>query len=113
MKPDCKTCYFRSGDTCDMCDEGGVLAVNNHGKKIKDVVRCNVYRGEVMKEVQFKAYIEEKNYFNHLDKLKKEIVNVCNRVDCTKHPSASKDKQALFCLVDSLRAATVERMEAL
>ena len=45
---DCKICYFYShkNNKCDMCDEGGWFAVNNHGKKIKEIIRCQVFKKE-------------------------------------------------------------------
>ena len=27
-----------------MCDEGGIMATNNHGKKVKDITKCDVYK---------------------------------------------------------------------
>ena len=64
-----------------------------------------------MTEKQFKEYINEQHYINHLDKVMNEVLNVCNRIDCTKYHIPIDDREELRKLVSSFIKNTRDRMD--
>jgi len=64
-----------------------------------------------MTKQKHKQYSDEQHYIDHLNRVSKEAMNVCNRIDCTKYQIPKKDRNEIILLLNSLIEKTKKRME--